>query len=144
MSALLRSETTGVRFGSLRTCVLQAMTDNDSLGSVTFSLYQKVHIRISKTLAPDFTEQEAREVAKDDFRSDTQGAKLMTQTQLTDSLYELACLWAKAQLEQLGHKCETEHLVYFLTEIFKNIADELIKEARRLVSLKELDAIEDQ
>ena len=121
-----------------------AMTDNGNLESVTFSLYQKVHLRITKTLAPDFTEQEAREVAKEDFASDTGGGKIMTNPQLLESLYELACLWAKAQLEQLGHKCETEHLVYFLAEILKNIADELTAEARRLVSLKDLNDIEAQ
>ncbi len=139
-----KSQKTSAPFKAIVGKYWAAMTDNDNLASVTFSLYQKVHIRISKTLAPDFTEQDAKDVARDDFRSDTGGGRVMTLPQLTDSLYELACLFAKAQLEQLGLKCETAHLVYFLTEVFKNIAEELIEEARRLVSLRDLAAIEDQ
>lgn len=55
----------------------------------------------------------------------------MLKPQLGFSLYELACVWAKAQMEQSGMTCTTEHLVYFLTEIFKNIAEELVIEVRQ-------------
>ena len=40
------------------------------------------------------------------------------------------------QMEQSGMTCTTEHLVYFLTEMFKNIAEEILVEARRVVQLK--------
>jgi hypothetical protein len=119
----------------------QAMTDNGKLLSVNFSLYNLVHMRISKTLEPSFTEEEARDVAKQDFRSDTKGKPEMKRQQLSHSLYELACVWAKSQMEQSGLTCETQHLVYFLTQMFHNIAEELIIEARRVVKLKELQDI---
>lgn len=119
----------------------QAMTDNGKLPSVNFSLYNLVHMRISKTLEPEFTEEEAREVAEEDFKSDTAGKLEMKRTQLYHSLYELACVWAKAQMDQSGLTCETQHLVYFLTQMFKNIAEELIIEARRVVKLKEMQDI---
>ena len=119
----------------------QAMTGDGRLSSVNFSLYNLVHMRISKTLEPSFSEDEAREVALEDFRSDTKGKPEMKRSQLSHSLYELACVWAKSQMEQSGLTCETQHLVYFLAEMFKNIAEELIIEARRVVKLKELEDI---
>ena len=119
----------------------QAMTDNGKLLSVNFSLYNLVHMRISKTLEPSFTEEEARDVAKQDFKSDTKGKPEMKRQQLSLSLYELACVWAKSQMEQSGLTCETQHLVFFLTQMFHNIADELIIEAKRVVKLKELQDI---
>jgi hypothetical protein len=93
--------------------------------------------------AQTFTAEEAREVAQEDFNSDTKGKKDMTMLQLGHSLYELACVWAKAQIEQCGLPCTTEHLVYFLTEMFKNIAEELVVEARRVIKLREMADIQE-
>lgn len=119
----------------------RAMTDNGNLSTVNFSLYNLVHMRISKTLEPSFSEAEAREVAAEDFKSDTKGKPEMKRPLLAHSLYELACVWAKSQMEQSGLTCETQHLVYFLTQMFENIAEELIIEARRVVKLKEMKDI---
>ena len=65
-----------------------AMTSQDHLAGpnyVTFPQYCKVHVRISKTLSPpgQFEMAEARQVAREDFHSDTGGDDSMTKQQLT-------------------------------------------------------------
>ena len=71
-----------------------AMTGNAYLTSVQFSMYEKVHMRIYKTMAKNegaFNEEDAIQMARDDFESDTGGIsadgrlKLMDRPMLTYS-----------------------------------------------------------
>lgn len=66
-----------------------AMTGDDHLSPkscVFFSDYCDVHVRISKTLSPpgEFVFAEAKEVAREDFVSDTYGSDSMSKHQLTE------------------------------------------------------------
>jgi len=118
-----------------------AMTDNGALEAVSFSLYFIVHARISKTLEPNFTEAEAKEVAEEDFKSDTQGKGFMRKSQLKHSLYELAMVWAQSQHDAASGT--PEQIVFFLTELFGNIGEVLIVEGKRLVELKHLTEVQE-
>ena len=100
-----------------------------------------MHARISKTLEPNFTEAEAKEVAEEDFKSDTQGKGFMRKSQLKHSLYELAMVWAQSQHDAASGT--PEQIVFFLTELFGNIGEVLIVEGKRLVELKHLTEVKE-
>ena len=92
-------------------------------------------------MEPNFTEAEAKEVAEEDFKSDTQGKGFMRKSQLKHSLYELAMVWAQSQHDAASGT--PEQIVFFLAELFGNIGEVLIVEGKRLVELKHLTEVKE-
>ena len=116
-----------VRFKRLIDRFWMAMAGDDHLSPKSCTYYPQyadVHIRISKTLSPPgtFVLAEAKDVAREDFDSDTYGGDSMSKHQLTESIYELAIVWTGEVLEKAGVVVTDIHYCILLESIFDNIA----------------------
>ena len=101
-------------------CLLTSSMD-ESVSVITFQSYKKLHLRIGKTICPEFNKEEALQSVVDDWQDDllrhNENGDCLNHQQFCDALFELVDVWVDG---------ETSMVVYseFLRVLFMNVAGE--------------------
>ena len=85
---------------------------------VEFEEYRQLHIRIRKTIAPDFSRAESQAIAEGDWQDDLNrhnvGGNTLNHGQFTNALFELVDTWCEAAPSMLMY-------IEFLRMVFLNV-----------------------
>lgn len=74
-----------------------------TLGGASFTTYRKLHVRITRSLAPNCTHNQELRIATEDWEADCAAAgeqMFLTESGLAMALLELALLWAESSLDE--------------------------------------------
>ena len=95
------------------------ITDVGITGTVEWEAYRQLHIRIRKTIAPEFNKKQARKIAKEDWQADlnrqNKGGNNMDHEQFSNALFELVDVWCQNAPSMLMY-------IEFLRMVFLNVS----------------------
>ena len=94
--------------------------------TVPFESYAEVHRKITSVLAPEMSDRESAEAAKEDWNDDTEGASEISLAQFARGLFSVADLWTET--------CDEADYVEFLTKLLARISVRSAHTGRRTLA----------